>query len=154
MSTWLIVSLIVFAVLLILLIGLGIYGTRMQKKSNAQQAQLRESAQNVSMLIIDKKRMKLKDTNLPKMVVEQTPKYLRGTKMPIVKAKVGPKVMSLICDEKIFDLIPVKQEVKALVSGIYIMDVKGLRGNLTAPEKKKSFMQNITSKFKRPKKDA
>ena len=32
--------------------------------------------------------------------------------MPIVKAKVGPKVMSLICDDKIFDSIPVKQEAR------------------------------------------
>ena len=31
--------------------------------------------------------------------------------------------MSLISEEKIFDSIPVKKEVKAVVSGIYITDV-------------------------------
>ena len=50
------------------------------------------------MLIIDKKKMKLKDANLPKMVLEQTPKYLRGSKMPIVKAKIGPRIMTLMAD--------------------------------------------------------
>ena len=41
--------------------------------------------------------------------------------MPIVKAKIGPRVMSLMCDPKVFDQIPIKAEVKAEVSGIYIV---------------------------------
>ena len=96
-------------------------------------------AQNISMLVIDKKRMKLKESGLPAVVLENTPKYLRGAKMPVVKAKVGPKVMTLMCDEKIFPLIPVKKEVKAVVSGLYITDVKGIRGSLDTPQKKKGF---------------
>ena len=55
------------------------------------------------------------------------PKYMRGRKVPIVKAKIGPRIMSLMCDERIFELIPVKKEIRAVISGIYIMDVKGLR---------------------------
>lgn len=84
--------------------------------------------QTVSMLIIDKKRMKIKESGLPQMVIDQTPKLLRGSKLPIVKAKVGPQIMSLVAEEKIFDSIPVKKEVKAVVSGIYITDVRGLHG--------------------------
>jgi hypothetical protein len=80
------------------------------------------------MLIIDKKRMKIKDAGLPQMVLDQTPKALRGSKMPIIKAKIGPQIMSLICEEKIFDEVPVKKEVKAAVSGIYVLEVKGLHG--------------------------
>lgn len=92
------------------------------------------------MLIIDKKRMKIRDAGLPQAVIDQTPKALRGSKMPIVKAKIGPQIMSLICDEKIFEDVPVKKEVKAAVSGIYILEVKGLHGK-TATEKvrKKGF---------------
>ena len=74
--------------------------------------------QTVSMLIIDKKRMKIKDSGLPQMVIDQTPKLMRGSKLPIVKAKIGPQIMSLVCDEKIFDKVRVKKEVKASVSGI------------------------------------
>lgn len=73
------------------------------------------------MLIIDKKRMKMKDAGLPQMVIDQTPKMMRGSKLPIIKAKVGPQIVSLICDEKIFDSVPVKKEVKAVVSGIYVL---------------------------------
>ena len=93
-------------------------------------------AQNVTMLIIDKKHMKLKEAGFPAIVLESTPKYLRRAKVPVVKAKIGPKVMTLMCDEKIFPLIPVKKEVKAVLSGIYIT---GLRGKLEMPEKKKGF---------------
>ena len=104
--------------------------------------------QTVSMLIIDKKRMKLKDAGLPQMVVDQTPKLLRGSKLPVVKAKVGPQIMTLISDEKIFDSIPVKKEVKAVVSGIYITEVKGLHGKVVVNQntKKKSKFKQLLEK--------
>ena len=60
-------------------------------------------AQHVSMLVIDKKRMKIKDSGLHQSVIAQTPKYMRWSKLPIVKAKVGPQILSLVCDEKIFE---------------------------------------------------
>ena len=89
--------------------------------------------------------MKLKDAGLPAVVLEQTPRYLRSSKVPIVKAKIGPKIMSLICDMAIYDQIPVKKEVKAVISGIYIMDVRGLRSGLAKAEKV-GFMQKIKNK--------
>ena len=81
--------------------------------------------------------MKLKESGLPSIVIENTPKYLRRSKVPIVKAKIGPKIMTLMCDSNIYNVIPVKKEVKATVSGIYITAVKGLRGPLETPTKKK-----------------
>ena len=91
------------------------------------------------MLIIDKKQMKLKDAGLPAAVLEQTPKLLRRSKMPIVKAKVGPKIMTFICEGSIFDSIPTKREVKAVVSGLYITSVKGIRGSNEPTPKKSKF---------------
>lgn len=140
-----IVLLIVLAVVIAGLIFLMIYGRKLQKKSEASQEQMKAGAQSVSILVIDKKRMKLKEANLPKIVLDQTPRYLRGSKVPIVKAKIGPKIMTLMCDEKIFDLIPVKKEVKAVMNGIYIMDVKGLRSNLEIKPVKQKFFQRMKS---------
>lgn len=136
---------IILAVLLVLLIILSIVGKRMQKKQEASQGQMEAAAQTMSMLIIDKKRMKLKEAGLPKVVLDSTPKYLRRSKVPIVKAKIGPKVMSLMCDEKIFPLLPVKKEVKAVLSGIYIMDIKG-RNVLDNPQEKLGFFQKMKLK--------
>lgn len=146
MKTGTIILLIILAVLIILLIALYFFGKKAQKKQEEQQSQLESVAQTVSMLVIDKKRMPLKDAGLPQMVIDQTPKLLRRSKLPIVKAKVGPKVMTLICDEKIFDSVPVKKEVKAVVSGIYITSVRGLRGPLEQPAKKKGFRQKLQDK--------
>ncbi len=147
MSTLSIVLLCILAVLIIAVVALYFLGRNMQKKQEAQQAQIDAMKQTVSMLIIDKKRMKLKDSGLPQMVIDQTPKFLRGSKLPVVKAKVGPQIMTLISDEKIFDSIPVKKEVKAVVSGIYITDVKGLHGKQAPVEaKKKGFFKRALEK--------
>ena len=108
MNTLTIVLLVILAVLLVAVIVLYFLGKKAQKKQDEQQAQIDAMKQTVSMLIIDKKRMKLKDAGLPQAVIEQTPKWLRGSKLPGVKAKVGPQVMSLICEEKIFDSVPVE----------------------------------------------
>ena len=146
MSTWLIVLLIILVVLAAAITALYFLGKKAQKKQAAQQEQIDAMKQTVSMLIIDKKRMKLKDSGLPSVVLEQTPKLLRGSKLPIVKAKVGPQIVSLVSDEKIFDSIPVKKEVKAVISGIYITDVKGLHGKVVVEQKKKSFFKRTLEK--------
>ncbi len=145
MSTFTIVLLVILAVLLIAVVVLYFLGKKAQKRQAEQQEQIDAMKQTVSMLIIDKKRMKLKDAGLPPVILEQTPKLLRGSKLPVVKAKVGPQIMTLICEAKIFDNVPVKKEVKAVVSGIYITDVKGLHGKapVVEPKKKSKFKQLI-----------
>ena len=147
MSTGTIVLLVILAVLLVAVIALYFLGKKAQKRQAEQQEQMEAMKQTVSMLIIDKKRMKLKESGLPQAVIEQAPRLMRGSKLPIVKVKVGPQVMSLVCDEKIYDQVPVKKEVKAVVSGIYITDVKGLHGKNAQQEvKKKGFFKRALEK--------
>ncbi len=147
MSTGAIVAIVIAVILVAAIVVLYFLGKNMQKKQDAQQEQIDAMKQSVSMLIIDKKNMKLKDSGLPQAVIDQTPKMLRGSKVPVVKAKVGPRVMTLICDQKIYDSIPLKKEVKAVVSGIYITDVKGLHGKQeAAPVKKKGFFKRALEK--------
>jgi uncharacterized protein YneF (UPF0154 family) len=134
MAPWLIVILVILAIVLVGLIVLYIVGRKMQKKQDETMPDILANAQLVTMLIIDKKRMKLKEAGFPQVVMEQTPKYMRGAKVPVVKAKVGPRVMNLMCDEKIFDDIPLKKEVKAKVNGIYIIEVRGLRRSAQVEE--------------------
>lgn len=135
MSTLQIVLLVILIVLIVVMVALYFLGKKAQKRKEEQDAQMAAVAQTIPMLVIDKKRMKIKDSGLPQAVIDQTPKMMRWSKLPVVKAKVGPKVMSLIADEAIFDLIPIKKEVKATVSGIYITKVTGVRGPLEKPEK-------------------
>ena len=146
MSTVTIVLLVILVILIGLLIGLYFFGKKTQKKQEEQQAQIEATKQIVSMLVIDKKRMPIKESGLPQMVIDQTPKLMRRSKLPIVKAKVGPKISILIADEKIFDLIPVKKEIKAEVSGLYIVGVRGIRGSLEKPAPKK---KGLLARFKK-----
>ena len=139
MSTGWIVTIVIAVLLVATLVVLYFLGKKAEKRQAEQQAQMEQYKQTVSMLIIDKKKMKLTESGLPQSVIDQTPKLMRRAKLPIVKAKVGPQIMSLVCDDKIFDAVPVKKEVKATVSGIYITDVKGLHGknaNAPAPKRK------------------
>ena len=133
MPVWSIVLLVIIAILVVALIALIIVGNKLRKKQTENQAQIDAAKQIMSMLIIDKKKMKLK-----KIVLEQTPKYLQRSKVPVVKAKIGPKVMTLMADPKVYDQIPIKAEVKAEVSGIYITGIKSVRGGKIVVEEKKA----------------
>ena len=146
MSTPLIVFLVILAVLIVALVVLYFLGRKMQKRKEEQDAQMAAVAQTIPLLVIDKKKMKLTEAGLPQAVVDQTPKLMRRSKMPVVKAKVGPKVMTFLCDAEIFEQIPVKQQVKATVSGLYITGVKGMRGALETAPRKKSFMAKLKEK--------
>lgn len=142
------VLIVILVVLVVAFIVLYFLGRKAQKKQALQQEQIEAAKQTVSMLVIDKKKMKIKESGLPQIVIDQTPKLMRGSKLPIVKAKVGPRIMTLVCDANIFDLIPVKREVKAVISGIYIVDVKGVRKPLqTQKPEKQGFFKRMKSKF-------
>ena len=134
MPVWSIVLLVIIAILVVALIALIIVGNKLRKKQTENDA----AKQIMSMLIIDKKKMKLKEAGLPKIVLEQTPKYLQRSKVPVVKAKIGPKVMTLMADPKVYEQIPIKAEVKAEVSGIYITGIKSVRGGKIVVEEKKA----------------
>lgn len=146
MNTVTIVLLVIIIVLLVATALLYFFGKKAEKRQVEQQKQLDAVAQSVSMLIIDKKYVKFKEAGFPAAVLESTPKYLRRSKVPVVKAKIGPRILNLMCDAKIYPSIPLKKEVKATVSGIYITHVKGIRGSLETPEKKK---KGIFARFRK-----
>ena len=147
MQVWMVLLIIAVVIIAVLAI-LYFVGNKLQKKQEAQRAQLESAAQMYSMLVIDKKKLKLTQSGLPKMVVDQTPKYMRWAKVPVVKAKIGPKVMTLIADAGVFESLPVKTEAKVVLSGIYITQIKSVRGGaIPAPPKKKGFF----ARFKKDK---
>ena len=135
MSVWGIIGIVLGAILVILAV-LYFVGRRMQRKQGEQAEAIEQAKQIVSLLIIDKKMLKMADSGLPQIAIDSTPKYIRWRKLPIVKAKLGPKVMSFVADKKVFDVLPVKKECKVEISGLYITDVKSVRGGSIEPTKK------------------
>ena len=143
MNTGWIITIIIAAVAVILLLVLRNLGKKAEKRQAETDEQIAQTAQQVTMLIIDKKKLRMKQSGLPEFVISSTPWYARLAKVPVVKAKIGPKIMLFVADNNIFDIIPVKKEVKATISGIYISDVRGVRGPLERPEKKVGFFRRL-----------
>ena len=145
MNTFWTVLLIVLGVIVVILAIVYFAGRRIQDQQVDSQAMMDAAKQTVSMLVIDKKKMKIADAGLPKIVMDslENQGFIQKTmakfmKYPVVKAKVGPKVMTLLADPAVYEIIPLKTECKVSVSGIYITELKSVRGQAVpkAPEKK------------------
>lgn len=122
-----VISLLIIAVLL----GVTFWYTRKYAKKQLaeQQAMINQYKVTTSLFIIDKKMGKLSEAKFPKGVIEQMPKSYRWAykfrKMPLVKAKVGNQILTLICEKKVFDKLPERKNVKVDIAGIYIVGIKG-----------------------------
>lgn len=118
-------TLIIVIVVLAVVLGILYFvGRRLQGKADSQQGLIDNAKQTVSILVIDKKKMRIKESNLPQMVQDQVPWYLKLRKMPLVKAKIGPQITTLMADDRIFNDLPVKRQVKVELAGIYIVGIK------------------------------
>lgn len=152
-SSWGVLG-IVFGVVAAILAVLYFFGKKMQKRQAEAQEQIDSGKQVTSILVIDKKRLKPKESGLPQIALGQLPWYAKNQKLPIVKAKIGPQIMTLMCDAEIFDIIPVKKECKVALSGIYIAELKSVRGG-KIPEKPakvgavKRILNNLSSRIKK-----
>ena len=114
----------VVSVIVIVLIVLSRWATR---KMADQQEIIDRTKTTVSIYVIDKKKEKMQNAHFPKAVYEQLPRWNRFMKVPLVKAKIGPQIMTLMCDKKVFDVLPVKKNVKVELAGIYISHMIGLK---------------------------
>ena len=85
LATWSIVLIVILVVLVAALIGLYFFGRKAEKKQAEQQKTMEANAQTINAFVIDKKKLKLKEAGLPSIVLEQSPKYARISKVPIVK---------------------------------------------------------------------
>jgi len=132
-----IVLIIMFLVIVGAIVILSIVGKKAQKKQEENEKAMAQAAQEMKLFIIDKKRAAIKDANLPKIVMDSIPKIARRSKMPMVKAKAGPKIMTFICDAKVYETLLPKQEIMATVSGIYISKARRLKGPVYQKEEKK-----------------
>ena len=148
MPLWAQILIVVLILVIIAVVALYFYGSKLQTRQVEQEQMLEQMEQTVSVLIIDKKIMKIKEAGLPPQVLEQTPWYMKRAKVPVVKAKIGKNIMVMMAEKAAYDVLPVKTEAKVVISGLYIREVKSVRGQTIqkAPEKKTFF-----SRFKKNK---
>ncbi len=103
-----------------------------------QESFIKQAKQTVSMFVIDKKRAKITDINMPKAVLASMPKFYKFIKLNFVQVKIGPQILNLICDKHIFNNITLKKTVKAEVAGLYIVSVVGIKSKQEIKALKKS----------------
>ena len=90
---------------------------------------------------------KIANAKLPKQVKEQFPKMYRMRKMPLVIAKIGPQITTLLCDEKIYTMLPTKKQVKVELAGLFIVGIKGPKAENTSNKSKKgNWLDKLKSK--------
>lgn len=143
-----ILDIIIFVVLILGALGFGLYFLNKwaYKKMDEQQTMIARTSQPVTIYVIDKKKEKPDNANLPKAVLQQLPRRAKIMKMPLVKAKVGAQIITFICDKKVFEALPIKKNVKVDVSGIYITNMKGMKTEkemkALAKERKATALKN------------
>lgn len=144
-ETWMVV---LIWVIVIAAVGIGLYfwGKKLQKRYDEQQQLVNQHKQVVPLFVIDKKKDKLENLKLPKQVKDQVPKMQRKRKMPVVIAKAGPQIVTLMCDEVVYNTVPVKKQIKAEVAGIMLVNV--VSGKLPVSKK-----EGFTDKMKRKAKE-
>ncbi len=125
----------------VILGGLYYLNKKATKKMGDHQDMINRSKQTTTIFVIDKKKTKITEVNMPKIVTEQMPKIYKFLKLYFVQAKIGPQIMTLMCDKKVFNAITVKKNVKVELAGIYIVSVVGMKTDKELKEIKKAKKQ-------------
>ncbi|MFV0519827.1 MAG: hypothetical protein ACK5LY_06070 [Lachnospirales bacterium] len=141
----------IIIVVLVGLLGVGFYYLNRwaSKRVATQNTMINSMKQNATIYVIDKKKDKIDNVNMPKAVIDQVPKYQKLLKTYFVKAKIGPQIMTLMCEKAVFEAIPLKKNIKVELAGIYIVSVVGMKSK----EEMKAIKKNRKEKEKESKKN-
>ena len=142
------IMLIVVFVVAAIAAGLYFLNKWASKKMSAQQEVVDRTRTVTTIYVIDKKKDKAANVNLPKAALAQLPRMYKYMNMPFVKAKIGPQIITLMCDNKVFGALPVKKSVKVGLAGIYIVDMPGMKSEkeMKALKKQKSKKEKAEKK--------
>jgi len=140
------IMIIVIVILALLCVGMYYLNKRGMKKMIQTQDFIDQNRTTVQIFVIDKRQEKPSPSNMPKAVYEQMPKTAKMRKTNLVRAKVGPQIVTLMCDKPVYQVIPVKKTVKVDLAGMYIVGITGM--NLE-DKKKKSISEKVVTSANR-----
>jgi hypothetical protein len=121
------IAIIVFIVIAVVILTMFLLNRWASRRLVEQKTMIERNKQAASIYVIDKKKDRLKNANFPKAVHEQVPRWNKLMRMYLVKAKIGPQIMTLMCDKEVFNALPLKKTVKVDLAGIYIVSMKGMK---------------------------
>ena len=123
------VLIIIIVILALLCVGMYYLNKKGMKKMIQAQDFIDQNRTTVQIFVIDK----IRKTNL-------------------VRAKVGPQIVTLMCDKPVYQVLPVKKNVKVDLAGMYIVGITGM--NLEDKKKKTLSEKVVTSANKTMKKQS
>jgi len=121
------ILLIVLVVVAIVVVSLYLLNKWSYKKMDENQSMIERHRQSATIFVIDKSSGRLKEGMLPKAAMDQMPWHSKMMRMYFVKAKVGPQIVTLICEKDVYAALPVKKNVKVEIAGIYISSMHGMK---------------------------
>ena len=120
------------------------YNRKVSKQMYEAQDMIAQHTQTMQVFVIDKKKARPKPELVGKQVYDQMTRLNRLNKMCMVKVKIGPKIMVLLCDQPVYDALETKKSYRLDMAGMYIVGITGARLDL---KKKKSFKDKVYSMF-------
>ena len=134
------IMLIVIFVAIGVIIAIYFYNKKVGDKADATKELIEQNKTVLSIFVIDKRYERPSEKNTPKMMYDKISKLNRFRKIGIVKAKIGPKVLTFMCGKDVYNALQTKKTVKVEAAGLYIMNIVGM--NL-ANKKKKSLRDKL-----------
>ena len=120
---WWVLYTILAVVIAAVVAGYYFLKKRVERNASLQKDLVDKHKITTTILVLDKRMDKLGNAQLPQEVINQIPKLYRFKKHPIVRAKIGPRVMDLLCEKDVYDKIPDKKSVKVDLAGIFIAGI-------------------------------
>jgi hypothetical protein len=121
------ILLIVVVVIAALIAGLYFLNRWAYKKMDAQNEAINQHKMSQQAYIIDKKRCRITEVKMPKAVYEQLPRAAKYMKMNFVQCKIGPQIVTLIADKRVYKALQPKTSVKIEIAGLYIVNKVGMK---------------------------
>jgi len=143
---WADILLIIVAALGLIVAGLYFLNRWASKRVTDQQDMVEKTKQAASIYVIDKRRDKAANVNLPKVVMDNMPRTSKLMKMYFVKAKIGPQIMTLMCEKTVYNALDVKKTFQVELAGIYIAHVKGMKTKYELKQARKKKQQEAKAK--------
>ncbi len=101
-------------------------GKSRQAKNIEAQSLLEQHKMVTPILVIEKRYEKPSLSNMPKSYYDKLPAKSRRQKYGILKAKVGPQIVTLFCEKSAYDVFIPKKTYKVELAGNIIMGIVGM----------------------------
>ncbi len=131
------ILLLIILLVVVIVAGFFFLNRWAYKKLDEQEEMINRQKMTQTAYIIDKRRDKITNVHMPKAVMDNIPKRAKFVKMYFAQVKIGPQIVTLICDKNVYNALPLKKSVKIDIAGLYIVNVAGMKSAAEMKEKAK-----------------